>query len=99
MDYLNPTSRLLVASILIFIFAAIAILNLFLFVRREVLHRIPSSSLLPFIGGLIGCYGFSAAPWPMLSSRAWLPLFLDIGSLPWVGYCLWRVYWCERRRK
>lgn len=97
--YMTPSLRFFVTAILISIFATLAILNSCLFVRRELLHRIPSSSLLPLVGGLIGCYAFSIAPWSLLSSRAWLPLFIDIGSLPWIAYCLCKVYWQHRRLK
>jgi hypothetical protein len=99
MNHSDSTSNLFIAAPLIFIFAVLAVLNAFLFVRRELLQRIPSSSLVPLIGGIIGCYGFSYAPYPAISTRAWLPLFLDIGSVPWIAYCLWKVYWSERRPK
>jgi len=94
---MDPTSRSLVTLIFISIFATVAVINAFCFIRRELLHRNPSSSVVPLIGGIVGCYGFGVAPWTVLSSREWLPLFLDIGSLPWIGYCLWKVY-LERRR-
>ncbi len=97
MNYLDFTPRFFVSLILISIFATIAVLNIFLFVRRELMHRIPSASIIPLIGGIIGCYGFGVAPWITLSSREWLPLFLDVGALPWIGYCLCKVYWQPRR--
>jgi len=92
MDHSQHTFSPLSAALLFFIFALLAVLNAVLFVRRELLHRSPASSLAPFIGGIIGCYAFSVSPYAALSSRAWLPLFLDIGSLPWIAYCLWKVY-------
>jgi hypothetical protein len=76
MNYFDFTPRFVIAASLIFVFAVLAILNAILFVRRQLLHRPSSASLVPLISGVIGCYGFSLARYATVSSRAWLPFFL-----------------------
>ncbi|HSY43748.1 MAG TPA: hypothetical protein VK811_07535 [Candidatus Acidoferrum sp.] len=97
----NPTNitQWIIPALLIFIFVVFAIINPILVVRREILKRKNAPSLLPFIGGLIGVFGFLLAPHHVLLRQAWIPLLADFGSLPWLIYVFWAVHRERRNRK
>jgi hypothetical protein len=46
------------------------------------------SSWIPFIGGVVGCFGFFVSPYSMLRTHWWLPLFLDWGTVPGHAFAL-----------
>lgn len=89
-------SEWIAPAFLIAIFCICALTNAVLFVRRELLKRANAPSSIPFVGGLLGMWGFSLAPAVLLSRNAWVPLLADFGTVPWLVYALWKV-WRERR--
>ncbi|MBX7075218.1 MAG: hypothetical protein K1X71_18920 [Pirellulales bacterium] len=43
------------------------------------------ASLIPLVGGALGCLGCALSPFPALNGLKWAPLLLDIGSVPVLG--------------
>jgi hypothetical protein len=41
-------------------------------------------SLVPIVGGLVGAAAFAWAPWERINRLWWLPLVVDLGSLPYL---------------
>jgi hypothetical protein len=83
-------SEWIAPAFLVAIFSICAVTNAVLFVRRELLKRANAPSLIPFVGGLLGLWGFSLAPTALLSRHAWVPLLADFGTVPWLIYALWK---------
>jgi hypothetical protein len=49
-------------------------------------------SLVPFLGGISGCFALLICPVPGAARWAWLPPLLDIGCLPLIlrlGFAIW----------
>ena len=84
-------------AFLIAIFCICALTNAVLFVRLELLKRANTPSLIPFVGGLLGVWGFFLAPAALLSRYAWVPLLADFGTVPWLIFALWKVRHEQRR--
>jgi hypothetical protein len=84
-------------GILIALFGVLAILNAILFVGRYIMHPPRTPSLVPFVGGLAGAYGFYDAPPPQLHHIAWVPLFADVGCIPLILFAFWKTF-RERRQ-
>ena len=59
-------------------------------------ERVPSFG--PFIGGFAGVAGLYLCPVEGVSGCEWLPLVLDVGSLPYLVVVLHALYhwWAER---
>lgn len=67
------------------------VVNPVLFVRREVLKRPGTPSLIPVVGGIFGGVGLSHIPIAQISPWFWTAVLLDFGSLPWIVYVLVKV--------
>jgi hypothetical protein len=85
------TPQWMFAGTLIALFAGLAILNAILFVGRYIIRPPRMPSLVPFLGGIVGTYGFYSAPSPSLQHLAWVPLLTDVGCIPWLLFCVWKV--------
>ncbi len=90
---------IIVSHILILIFALGALGNWWRFIRGLFGHR--KGSALPILPGLIGAVALAIAPaqsdiaqW---KSFWWLPLFIDVGCIPWAVFCL--IYFARKRRQ
>jgi hypothetical protein len=84
MEELIAIARWTVAGILVVVFAACAIINPVLFVRRDVLRREHAPSLIPMVGGILGAWGLALVPDPRIARWAWLAPIMDFGTLPWL---------------
>lgn len=69
--------RLSLGSIGLLVFALVAICNI-KYILDFVLRR-KTSSLIPFVGGVIGAIGILIFPNPQIHFYWWLPLVLDPG--------------------
>jgi hypothetical protein len=77
----------------------ISLLNWIVFWKRHVrpvespswvdVRRIESPSWIPLLGGVLGVVGMLVAPLPHLKAWVWIPLLLDWGSVPGMGYTVW----------
>ncbi len=76
---------------LLALFGICALVNAVLFIRRYILHG-AAASLIPFVGGIAGAVGFSYAPSASLRHITWLPLFVDVGCVPWLVLASWMMY-------
>jgi hypothetical protein len=78
--------RLTGACLLLLFFLLAAIANAQMLIRRM---RGPSGpSLVPVLGGLSGMVGMLIMPWPSVRIWAWVPLLLDVGSVPIIAMTL-----------
>ena len=81
--------RWILAAPLLFLFLWAASFNFWVVLRicRNLItgerRRIPSFA--PFIGGLAGALGLYLCPVERLSGYEWLPLLLDVGSVPYLA--------------
>lgn len=44
------------------------------------------ASLIPLVGGALGCMGCALSPFDVLNRYWWAPFVLDFGSVPGLGY-------------
>ena len=80
-----------VSSVLLCIFAVLAVSHLVLAYVRIVRRR-PGYSAVPLINGLIGAAGFWLSANSHVSLLWWLPFVLDWGCLPLlVEWLVWRL--------
>lgn len=68
---------LIFSSILIALFALIAIANWTLAIRWWLYKE--KATMIPIIGGVLGCIGLVFFPWKGATAWCWVPLFIDIG--------------------
>lgn len=74
-------ARLLFGSFLLLAAAWVITVNWILFYRGWI-RRQKTSSIIPFVGGVLGVLGMITMPQTGLHWFAWLPLILDWGSVP-----------------
>ena len=67
-----------VAILGISVFVILALINLLIFISSLIIGGERHVSMLPLIGGVCGCIGFTLIP--SLRFYAWLPLLLDAGT-------------------
>lgn len=83
--------RAVVSSVLLCVFAVLAVSHLALAYVRIVKRR-PGYSAVPLINGLIGAAGFWLSANSHVSFLWWLPFVLDWGCLPLlVEWLVWRL--------
>ena len=100
---INYLRWILAAPLLsLFLWAALFNLWVVLLICRNLItgerKRVPSFA--PFIGGLAGVLGLYLCPLESLSGYEWLPLLLDLSTLPYLAVVLHALFhlWAERRR-
>lgn len=88
---------ILIAGFAVFalIFLAASIGNVLLVVRYKATGR--RASLVPMVGGIFGVMAMLLAPWPEFRSWFWIPLVVDIGSLPLLVTAT--LSWCRRTKQ
>lgn len=47
------------------------------------------SFVIPFIGGIVGLIGVAVCPLPVSNRWFWVPLVLDVGTLPLLVFAAW----------
>lgn len=52
-------------------------------------------TLVPFLGGVLGCLGILTSPWESLHPYCWLPLILDPGC----GLMVVAIIWEKHKRR
>jgi hypothetical protein len=65
----------------------LSVLNWRVFWKRHV-QKVQASSWLPLIGGGLGAVGIVVLPVAGSVAWCWIPLVLDWGSIPGIGYSL-----------
>jgi hypothetical protein len=78
--------RWIAGSILLLLFIWVAALNIAIIWVRVFKNRY--SSWIPIVGGLSGAAAFKILPLSWLNDLWWLPLLLDMGSLPLLTWTL-----------
>lgn len=89
--------RWIAGSILFLMFAWVAIFNA-LIIRVRIFEK-KYSSQIPIAGGLFGALAFSTLPLRWLNELWWLPLILDLGSLPLLIHTFVFLIFYEKRGK
>lgn len=85
---MTPILRMTIPALCILIFIAVGGTNAATAIRY-LRNRTPGS-MIPFVGGLVGSLGFVASPWRSLAQWWWVPLILDLGTVPLI--CQFAVF-------
>ena len=59
--------------------------------RRYIRHEEKVPSIGPIIGGVSGFIALRVCPLPGVSTFSWIPLFLDVGCIPYIVLFLWSM--------
>jgi len=85
------------AVLFIALFLLLACINGYIFFCSLTGRKLPGSPTM-LVGGIAGCIGLIIMPLEGSWKWAWLPLFLDYGTIPGLIY-FFHVMWQERHEK
>ncbi len=77
----------IVGVVLLLMFLWIALANAVIFWEGAILKK-RTASTAGLLGGILGMIGLLVLPWSTGKHGWWLPLFLDLGCVPWLTYQL-----------
>ena len=78
----------IIAISLLLLAVWLSALNWGVFWKRHV-RGVATSSWIPFLGGSIGVVGLLSMPIPSAATWWWVPLLLDWGCVPGIGYSIY----------
>ena len=84
----SPVRWVLAVTALVCFFV-IAVMNIHMLVSNLRHSKAHGASGIPWIGGLAGCLGLLVAPSELLRSLWWIPMILDVGSIPMTILGIW----------
>jgi hypothetical protein len=80
----------LISLVLLFLAAFLMCVNAASVIRWR--HSKTKSSMIPFIGGMLGAVGLRIIPVIGVSKWWWISFFLDFGSIPILAALVWHKY-------